>query len=384
MFDRLIHSKPGAGRARGSVPAIRSAGAGWTALGLAFFAVIAILWGATASPAPGSASAISAPPPVASPQVAQSADLRLYRSIAERVRAGENYYVAASTEQRARSFPLKPGVAIRLPTLAWLQAALGATGTMAAAIVLLIGIAAAWWRRFAAEGASPAERRAGTALVLIGSALLLNPDYHVLHELWAGALIAFAVGIHRPNQWLGAVLVGALALAIRELALPFVMLMAAMALYRRNWHETAAWGIVVSGFALVLAWHLHIVSGYVLPDDTVGPGWLALRGPAGWVGSVILSSPLHVLPAAFGAFAIAASLLGWAAMRGVAGATVLMLSVGYGLGFMLAGRDDNFYWGLIVTQLLLGGMAFVPRLFRALVDLATAWRATRVSRALAE
>ncbi|MGB3166656.1 MAG: hypothetical protein WBA68_07780, partial [Alteraurantiacibacter sp.] len=55
-------------------------------------------------------------------------DLLLYRAIAERIAAGENYYAVAVDEQRARNFPVRPGLAVRLPTLAWLAAALGDWG----------------------------------------------------------------------------------------------------------------------------------------------------------------------------------------------------------------------------------------------------------------
>ena len=33
---------------------------------------------------------------------------------------------------------------------------------------------------------------------------------------------------------------------------------------------------------------------------------------------------------------------------------------------MCAGREDNFYWGMIVTPLLFAGIAFVPGLSRPL------------------
>jgi hypothetical protein len=38
-------------------------------------------------------------------------------------------------------------------------------------------------------------------------------------------------------------------------------------------------------------------------------------------------------------------ILGWAGWRSEAGATATLLFLGYGLLFMIAGRDDNFYWG---------------------------------------
>ena len=57
-------------------------------------------------------------------------------------------------------------------------------------------------------------QRIGTALIFMGASLGLNRYYFVLHELWAGMLIALSLGLHRPGRkWLGAVLAAGLALA---------------------------------------------------------------------------------------------------------------------------------------------------------------------------
>ena len=83
-----------------------------------------------------------------------------------------------------------------------------------------------------------------SVIIFFGAALGLNRYYFVLHELWAGMLLALAMGLHRPGRkWGAALVVAGLALAIREHALPFVMLMAAMALWRRDWKEGVAWKI---------------------------------------------------------------------------------------------------------------------------------------------
>ena len=57
----------------------------------------------------------------------------------------------------------------------------------------------------------------------VASKELTTGSNFVLHELWAGMLLALAFGLHRPGRKYGAALVAAgLALAIREHALPFV------------------------------------------------------------------------------------------------------------------------------------------------------------------
>ena len=303
----------------------------------------------------------------------RDADLRLYDRVVERVREGDNYYDAAIAEQRVRSFPVRPGFAVRTPTLARVQASLGREGTIGASILLLAALAFAWWRRFGDEGARPGPRRFGTALIVLGASYTLNPYYHVQHELWTGALIALALGLHRPGRWVPAVMVAALALAIRELALPFVLLMGALALWRRDWKEAAAWATLVLAFAALMAWHFSIVAGYARPDDAAGPSWLALRGLSGWVSNVVQSSQLHWLPRWLGGPLVVLAVLGWAGWRTAAGVATTLLLLGYGAAFMIAGRADNFYWGLMITPVLFAGLAFLPMSLRGL------WRAATVT-----
>ena len=41
--------------------------------------------------------------------------------------------------------------------------------------------------------------------------------------------------------------------------------------------------------------------------------------------------------------------------------------VRYGLLFMIAGRPENWYWGALVSPLLLVGLAFTPMALKSLV-----------------
>jgi hypothetical protein len=297
-------------------------------------------------------------------------DLALYDRVIERIGKGENYYIVTAEEHRQADYPLRPGVAVRLPTLAYLAALLGDTGRgaevvvpglLVAAIALLVATVAAWWRRLGAEGMSGRERRFAIAFLCLGASLGVNRYYFVLHELWAGMLLALAMGLHRPGKrWLGALLVAALALAIREHALPFVLLMAAMAFWRRDWKEGAAWSALVLAFCAYMSWHLGQVAQHVLPSDAMGPAWLELRGLSGWLSTVVLSSNLRQLPHFIAGPLVMLMVLGWAGWKSPAGAFATLLYLGYGLAFMIAGRPDNFYWGAVIAPAMFIGLAFVP------------------------
>ena len=297
-------------------------------------------------------------------------DLLLYDRVIERIGQGENYYVVAAQEHRKLDYPLRPGVAVRLPTLAYLDWALGEWGQMAAAIVLMLAVLWAWWVRLGDEGCSARTRRMGTALIFFGASLGLNRYYFVLHELWAGQLLALSLGLHRPGRrWFGALAVAALALAIREHSLPYVLLMGAFALWREDRKEALAWGALVALFLAAVAVHLHFVAQQVLPSDPLGPSWLALRGLSGWLSNVVLSSNLRFLPHWLAGPVVLLSILGWAGWKRELGAFATLLYLGYGLTFMIVGRPDNFYWGAIVAPAMFVGLAFTPR------ALASLWRA---------
>jgi len=307
-------------------------------------------------------------------------DLALYDHVIARIGRGENYYAVAADEHRKANYPLRPGVAVRLPTLAYLSVWLGDTGrgaevmvpgALGAALVLLVAVVLAWWKRLGEEPGGAEVQRIGTALMFMGASLGLNRYYFVLHELWAGMLIALSLALHRPGRkWLASLLVAGLALAIREHVLPYVLLMGALALWRRDWKEGAAWGALVAAFALYLAWHLGQVAQHVLPNDPMGPSWLELRGLSGWLSNVVLSSNMRFLPHFIAGPLVMLMVLGWASWKSPLGSTATLLYLGYGLAFMIAGRPDNFYWGAVIAPAMLVGLAFVPRAIQSL------WRAS--------
>ncbi|WP_395391764.1 hypothetical protein WBP07_13510 [Novosphingobium sp. BL-8A] len=307
-------------------------------------------------------------------------DIALYEVAIARIAKGENYYHFIVPEQRARHYPVNPAIAVRLPTLAYLDAWLGTAGQIAAAIVLMVGIVMAWWHKLGEAGISPRLRRMATALVFVGASLALNRHYFPLHELWAGGLIALALGLHRigrsgeGGRWHAAFAAAALALAIREPSLPFVALMAATALWQRNWREAAAWTALIAVFFAGLAWHLSLISQQALPTDPHGPPWLVLRGLSGWLSNVIQSSNLRWLPHWLAGPAVVLMTFGWLGWNRAEGVFAFLLAAGYGVLFMAAGRWDNFYWGAMIAPAMFAGIAFAPR---ALAGLAIAARLSK-------
>lgn len=301
-------------------------------------------------------------------------DIALYDAAIAKVQAGQNYYDFIVAEHRLRDYPVRPGLSVRLPTLAYLEAGLNTLHLgVAMSIALMLAAIWAWWRRFGEEPGVGALRRVATAMAFVGASLMLNRHYYSLHELWAGMLLMLSFGLHRvrdgerPGRWIAAFLVAALALFIREHSLPFVLLMGAFALWRREWREACAWGALVLAFLAVLALHLSLIAPQVLPSDPQGPSWWAFRGLSGWLGNVAGSSNLRLLPHWLAGPLVILTTLGWAGWRTPAGLFGFLISVGYGVLFMVVGRWDNFYWGAMVAPMLTAGLAFAPRALGSLI-----------------
>ncbi len=306
------------------------------------------------------------------PTRARDEDLALYDRAIARIAKGEDYYDFIADEHRAAHYPVRPGLAVRLPTLAYLNAWLKEPGLIAASLLLLAAVGYAWWRRFGDEPGGRRYRLLATALLLVGASLGLNRNFFVLHELWAGMLLALSLGLHRPGKYWPALLVAAMALAIREHSLPFVLLMAALAFWRGDRREGAAWSLLAALFLAVLAVHLRIIAAQALPSDPLSPSWLELRGLSGWLSNVVLSSNLRSLPHWLAGPLVMLAILGWASWRTSVGTFATLLFLGYGLAFMIAGRGDNYYWGFMVSPALLAGLAFAP------LGLSSLWRSARL------
>ena len=334
--------------------------------------------------APGYAPPLAAPPKVISTQAdgktkasqEDDNDLRFYRLVIARVQRGDNYYVAATEEQRRNGYPVAPGLTVRLPTLAFVSAWAGPVGLIVLEIALFAAMMLANARRFLAEPGGERFRLIGLALLLMGIASGLNFRYNVLHEIWAAQLIALSFGLHRPaeGKWAGAWLAAAAALAVRELALPFVLLMAAWALWHRRWREGAAWVTLIAVFAALLAVHLHLATAQIRPGDPVSPPWLVLGGISGFLYKVINSSVLSLLPVWIAGPLVTLALFGWSGWKAPAGGFAALLIAGYALAFALAGRPNNFYWGVTITPLLFVGLVFVP------MALPSLWRSAGLAR----
>ncbi len=303
-------------------------------------------------------------------------DAELYRAVAARVAQGENYYRAAAAEQRARGFPLKPFLTVRPPLLASVTAASGGSEAMGWALRLLVlATLAAMIVRLRTAIAHATVRLAAIALSALSLFVVAQPDLAVWHEAWAATLIALSLALHRPGRWLPSVLVALIGACLRELAIPFLFVMAFAATIERRGREAAGWATAIVIAAAALALHAYDVGLVVTATDVQSPGW---SGAGGWpfvITMMAKSSVFALLPLWLTALLVPLALLGWAGLHHPFAMRALLWIGGMMAVFTLFGRPDNFYWGMMLGTLLPMGLAFTPS---ALADLLARARSRRV------
>lgn len=295
-------------------------------------------------------------------------DHALYLKVLRKMEAGQSYYDAVAEEHRIYGYPLRPFIAVRLPTL---ETLLGKIGLPAGTILVsLLGLVALilWRRRLASEPGLPAYARFGVLLMAINLGQVMSGQWVLMHEVVAGVLIAIALALHRPEKPWAAMAVVAAALAIRETVLPVAMLFGLVALIDRSWKAAAAWVAIGIAFAAGLALHASAVAGVVRPDDIGGAGWMGLNGWNNYIRFIHNSSALRFgAPQWIAAVLVPLALLGWLAWRSRLGTLGLIVQAGYAAAFMLFARPDNDYWGMLVVPTLFIGLVFAPAALASLV-----------------
>ncbi len=291
------------------------------------------------------------------PTVAAGAgDIALYNTIVADIRAGATYYQAAVDEARKGHYPLRPFVTVRLPTLAWMLStmpgeAFGRAGLAALAAITL----AAWaWRLSTAQLTKP---RYALALLCLASGVTpaFLPAAVAMHEVWAGLLIALSLALRRSDAWIASVLIGIAAALIRELAGAYLLAMAVMALQDRHTREAAAWMTGIALLALALAAHAMNVNALVTASDLASPGWFQIGGWRFVLQTAQWNLFLSTAPYWLTALAVPLALFGLTATP--VDRRLLLVVGGYVMAFIVVGRDDNFYWGLLIAPLWPLGLA---------------------------
>jgi len=297
-------------------------------------------------------------------------DFALYARIHDRVADGQSYYASAVEEQRANNYPTQPFMTVRLPTLAMMHKLIGAPAVGYLAVGLLIAGIGVFLPSMQ-DRASLVERVGAAVLMLLGGFGAFAQQAPFIHELLAGSFLSLGLVLYRTNRWWPTLLCAACALALRELALPFVILWMGLALVNGRWKEVRALVVLVALFAAGLYWHAQGVAAHALPGDMTSPGWDAFTGPALPLLALARVTGLVLLPLWLAAPLAVLPLVGWLGSGGRKGLFASLWFAGFFLAMALFARAENFYWALLILPLYAAGLAFAPRAIADLVKALT-------------
>jgi len=303
-------------------------------------------------------------------------DVALYRATIDRIHAGEGYYEVAGAEMRARGYPTGSVFNWRVPTPFWL---IGWMPSVTFGKVLLGGLALALsllaFEALAREEDNAIRRPVACALLLTGPLLpCVLGDLFVMPSLWAGVLIALSIcayGVDRPR--LG-VVCGLAAVFLRELAMPYCLVAAALAWRNKRRGELTAWLVGLAGFTVIFGLHALHVSGLIGPEDRLHrESWVQFGGTAFVIATAEMTAYLLLLPQWITALYLAAALLGFAGWNTPLGRRAGLTACLFVIAFAVVGQPFNQYWGSLIAPLLCFGVVRSPGSLRDL------WKAAATS-----
>lgn len=287
-------------------------------------------------------------------------DLALYRAVVERVHAGQTYHDANFAERAARAYPLQSVFHCRMPLPFWLLGQLPQT-RMERWPLLILAVAAAltlFVAMLREDDGQPG--RALAALVLLAGPLMLCGlgEIHLMPELWAGVLVALSLGLFGLKRPLAGAAAGIAALLVRELALPYCLLGAALACRERRLRELAVWVAGLAAWLAFFAWHYQEVLQRLPPGGPAGAGtWVQWGGTAFVLSTVRMNAYLLVCAPWAAALYFAAAMFGLAGWNSPWGTRVGLTAALYVAAFGVVGMPSNAYWGLMIAPLLALGAA---------------------------
>jgi hypothetical protein len=300
-------------------------------------------------------------------------DSEFYYNIVERVRGGQRYHDAAKEEFDRpywRDDGWRPTSIFnwRTPTYAWMLAALPSQAAGMLCVSLLALVSMALWFRVIQQSQGPLPSLLVALLVGPFGWCISQANVYLFTELWAGILIAMSIALYALNRWPLAVLAALAALFLRELTLPYCLLCLVLAVWQRRPREVAAWVLGLGLYVAFYGWHVHQVRIQIAGEEAVAPqSWIRFGGLAFAIATTQLGNLfLTALPSVFAGFMLPFALLGLAGWRGDTGIRAGLTCAGYLTFFLIAGKPQQAYWGLMISPLLALGLAALPNVFRDL------------------
>lgn len=282
------------------------------------------------------------------PTARADGDVALFVAVVARVRAGEPYHDALADEMRTRRYPTASVFNWRTPLL---YSVLGALPPRVGR-VLLAGLGVTLLAFTLITLARRPLLPLMVALLLqIGAVVTIAVSQApLLSEGWAGVLIGLSVCAYYRRAWQTAALLGLLALFVRELAAPYAVVCALLALRGRRWNELALWGLGAVVYAGYFGGHLQYVLALQQPGDLAHQhSWLYGGGTGFVVATLRANACILVSPP--GVASVLLALLVAGSLWSGAAAHLRWTVPAYLLLLLVVGQPFNYYWGLTTAPL---------------------------------
>ena len=283
-------------------------------------------------------------------------DLELFASVVVRLQTGVPYYAAMGSELRARDYPTASVMNWRTPlhlsTLSLLGIPWARLALVLLGLTVVVAGAAAFARRGRYTTAWGAFCVGGAAALPVGWSHLLV----LLPEAWCGLWIGLSLAFYARRRWLMAAGCGVLAVFVRELAVPYVLVCGLAAVYARRRKESLVW--LLGGVAYILYYAIHASSTYA----AMKPGAFAHdHGWVCWQGLPFVFSTAACYAWTFTSPFLAPLVVtgGLAAAAAPAAPVQLRFAIlVYACAFAIIGQPFNLYWGFVTAPLWAFGLAY--------------------------
>ncbi|WP_417308396.1 hypothetical protein [Devosia sp.] len=294
-------------------------------------------------------------PPAPSAEAVGAGDAAAYARIIAEMQSGGGYHDSAQNVLRAEGYGTRSVFNWRTPAWPILVAGLGPALAQAFLGALALFALALTYRMARPDGLAVAA----IATLAVGSSLfgIAAPEAVYFTEIAAGTLILLSVAAYGAGwRWIG-LLAGLIALFVRELAAPYVLVCLVIALWQRRWREAAGWAAGMAVYALYFGWHWWEVARRLGAEDRAYPdSWLQFGGMAFLLKTSGFNGLWSLAPVWVTALILPVALFGLWAWRG--GGRALAVVAAYLTLFALVGKPFNSYWGALYTPVMMLGFGW--------------------------
>ncbi len=292
-------------------------------------------------------------------------DAVFYQRVAERVEAGENYYEVAKQTLPAHGFETGSTFNWRTPLYAHILGKFGQPVARQVTLAVLSLIAAIMAARMITRDLGPIWGVIAGLVVFGASGWWLQAEPPWFTETWGGQLILLTIAARSLGWFRVGLIAGSLALFLRELALPFVVLCLGDAWQRRRWTEALSWSLCLALYGLFFLYHDAQVTLHQNPDVRFRPdrpSWIDFGGLSFLLATVRMNYLLSYLPIWCTAFYLPLAVFGLVSLAATNHDTrwTLLGFSGYLIAFLAVGKGYNHYWGWITAPTLALGFAVAP------------------------